>query len=218
MSVVKAERVPDAVVVGGVPQGMFVSRSLLTGRAVCLLFLSGGRVTRAIPEGGLENFDWATHQSGHSGDAGRWEVRGGEIAIAWGDGGVHQGPLTVRADGIEFYGKHYTKPVAVASTALTGRWQATRGTAIAGGSGITAASTLIIQVDGRYEWSRTLGGVVAGRAVASDTTATGVVMAKGSTIVFRPDSGPATSHTFLPAAGTPVTAFSVDTNLFTRVQ
>ena len=67
-TVMAAERVPDAAVVGGVPQGMFVSRSLLTGRAVCLLFLSGGRVTRAIPEGGLESFDWTKHQAAHRGD------------------------------------------------------------------------------------------------------------------------------------------------------
>jgi hypothetical protein len=214
---VQAERVPDAAVVGGVPQGLFVGRSLLTGRAVCLLFMSGGRVTRAIPEGGLENIDWVTHQATHSGDVGRWELRGGVIAIVWGDGSVHQGPLTVRADGIEFYGKRYTRPVPVALAALVGRWESTRGPAIAGGSGINAASTLAILTDGRYEWSRAIGGVVAGRAVAADNTATGVVTVKGSTIFFTPNAGPATSHTFLPAAGTPLTAFSVDANLFTRV-
>ena len=84
-----------------------------TGRAVCLLFLSGNRVIRFIPEGGLDIFfDWAKHQTAHAGDSGRWEMRGGQVAIAWGDGGVHQGPLTVRPDGIEFYGKRYTKPVS----------------------------------------------------------------------------------------------------------
>jgi hypothetical protein len=78
----RAERVPDAGVVNGVPQGMFVGRSLLTGRAVCLLFLSGGLVTRFIPEGGLDNFDWAKHQAAHTGDSGRWEMRGAQVAIA----------------------------------------------------------------------------------------------------------------------------------------
>lgn len=213
-----AERVPDAGVVNGVPQGIFVSRSLLSGRAVCLLFLSGGRVTRAIPEGGLERFDWATHQAAHSGDAGRWEMRGGQLAITWGDGGVHQGPLTVRPDGVEFYGKRYAMPVAVAPGAIVGRWEATRGTAIAGGAGVNIASTLVIQADGRYQWLSTTGGVVAGRAVASDKAMTGTVTIAGATIVFTPDAGAATSHTFLPVAGTPVTAFSVDTNMFTRVQ
>jgi hypothetical protein len=212
-----AERVPEAGVVGGAPQGMFVSRSLLTGRTVCLLFLSGGRVTRAIPEGGLESFDWATHQAEHSRDSGRWDVRGGQIAIAWGDGGVHQGPLTVRPDGIEFYGKRYTKPVVVSPGALVGRWEATRGTAIAGGSGINVASTLVIQTDGRYNWSSTTGGSVAGRAVASDQTMTGTVRVTGATIVFTPDSGPPTTHTLLAVAGDPIQVFSVDANMFTRV-
>ncbi len=213
-----AERVPDAAVVNGAPQGMFVSRSLLSGRAVCLLFLSGGRVTRFIPEGGLENFDWARHQAAHSGDTGRWEMRGGQLAIAWGDGGVHQGPLTVRPDGIEFYGKRYTRPVSVPASAIVGRWEATRGTAIAGGSGVNVASTLDIQADGRYQWLSTTGGVVAGRATASERAMTGRVAINGATIVFTSDAGTAASHTFLPLAGTPVTAFSADTTMFTRVQ
>jgi hypothetical protein len=217
-AVVRAERVPDAAVAGGIPQGMFVSRSLITGRTVCLLFLSGGRVTRAVPEGGLESFDWAKHQVAHSRDSGRWDVRGGQIAIAWGDGGVHEGPLTVRPDGIEFYGKRYTTPVAVSIAALAGRWQASRGTAIAGGPGINVASSMIIQPGGRYEWSSTTGGVVAGRAVAADSTMIGVVTISGSTITFKPDSGSSTAHTFLPVAGTPVTAFSVDANMFTKAQ
>jgi hypothetical protein len=210
--------VPDAGVVNGVPQGLFVSRSLLSGRAVCLLFLGDGRVTRAIPEGGLENFDWVTHQAAHSGNAGRWEMRGGRLAIAWGDGGVQEGPLTVRPDGIEFYGKRYTKPVSGAPGAIVGRWEASRGTAIAGGSGVNVTTTLVIQADGRYQWLGTTGGVVAGRAVASEKAMTGTVTIKGATIVFTPDAGAATSHTFLPVAGTPITAFSVDTNMFTRVE
>jgi len=213
---VRRERVPDAGVVNGVPQGMFVSRSLLSGRAVCLLFLNGGRVTRFIPEGGLESFDWAAHQTAHGRDSGRWEMRGNQLAIAWGDGGVHEGPLTVRPDGIEFYGKRYTKPVSASLTAISGRWEAARGTAIAGGSGVNVANSLVIQPDGRYQWASTTGGTVAGRAAASEVTRTGTVTVKGSTIVFTPDSGAATSHTFLPVAGSPVTAFSVDANMFTR--
>jgi hypothetical protein len=217
-TVMRAERVPEAAVLGGVPQGMFVSRSLLTGRAVCLLFLNAGRVTRAIPEGGLENFDWAKHQAAHSGDVGRWEMQGAQIAITWGDGGMHQGPLTVRSDGIEFYGKRYAKPVAVALSAMVGRWEATRGTAIGGGPGVNIASTLTIEAGGRYRWLSTTGGVVAGRAVASDTTMSGVATINGATIVFTPEAGTATSHTLLPVAGTPVAAFGLDANMFTRVQ
>ena len=216
MGNMRPERVPDAGVVNGVPQGMFVSRSLLSGRAVCLLFLNGGRVTRFIPEGGLESFDWAAHQTAHGRDTGRWEMRGSQLTIAWGDGGVHEGPLMARPDGIEFYGKRYTKPVSAPLTAITGRWESARGTAIAGGSGVNVASALVIQPDGRYEWASTTGGVVAGRAAASEVTRTGTVTVKGATIVFTPDRGAATSHTFLPVAGSPVTAFSVDANMFTR--
>ena len=46
-------------------------------------------MTRFIPEGGLENFDWAAHLAAHGPDSGRWEMRGSQLAIAWGDGGVH---------------------------------------------------------------------------------------------------------------------------------
>jgi hypothetical protein len=212
----KAEPVPEATVVGGVPRGMFVSRSLLTGRTVCLMFLSNGRVTRAVPDGGLENFDWAKHLAEHPRDSGRWEARGNQLAIVWGDGGVHEGPLAVRPDGIEFYGKRYTKPVGVSLEALVGRWQATRGTAIAGGSGVNIASTLIIHADGRYEWSSTTGGVVAGRAAASGTARTGTAKVTGFTIVLTPNSGAVTSHTLLAVAGSPITAFSLDANMFTR--
>jgi hypothetical protein len=46
---------------------------------------------------------------------------------------------------------------------------------------------------------------------------TGVVTVAGATLVFTPDQGAATAYTFVPVAGTPVTAFSLDTNMFTRV-
>lgn len=210
------ERVPTAAVVDGMPRGLFVGRSLLTGRAVCLLFLDGGRITRAIPEGGLEPLDWSRHAAAHPRDSGTWQMRGGHLVVAWGDGGVHQGPLTVRADGIEFYGKRYAKPARADLAALAGRWESARGTAIAGGSGIHRVNELVIQPDGRYSWSSTTGGVVSGRAAASDRTASGQVTVRGQTIVFRSDDGTTRSHTFVPVAGTPVTAFSVDSDMFTR--
>lgn len=211
------ERVAGAGIVNGVPQGMFVSRSLLRGRAVCLLFLSGGRVTRAIPEGGLERFDWERHRDVHSRDTGRWETRGPRLSIAWNDGGAHEGPLVVRPDGIEFYGKRYAKPAAAALSAIIGKWEAARGAAIAGGAGVNAASTLVIDAGDRYQWVDTMGGTIGGRSRASERTTTGSLTIIGSTIVFTPDVGTATSHTFLPVTGTPVTAFSVDSNMFTRV-
>lgn len=213
----QTERVPDAAVVNGVPQGMFVGRSLLSGRAVCLLFLSGGRITRAIPEGGLESFDWARHRAGHQGDTGTWQMRGNQLVVTWGDGGVHQGPITMNPDGIEFYGKRYSKPAAVTLAAIAGRWESARGTAITGGAGINRISELVIAADGRYQWASTTGGVVSGRAVATDRSMAGTLTVRGLTIVLRSDAGTSSSHTFLPAAGSPVNAFSVDSDMFTRV-
>ena len=213
----QTERVPDSAVVNGVPQGIFVGRSLLTGRAVCLLFLGGGRVTRAIPGGGLEAFDWARHRAAHGPDSGSWQMRGGQLVVSWGDGGVHQGPITVHPDGIEFYGKRYSKPAPVSVAAIAGRWEAARGTAIAGGAGINRVSELTIFPDGRYQWGSTTGGMVSGRAVATERSTSGSVSVKGLTIILRSDTGVATSHTFVPVAGTPVNAFSVDADMFTRV-
>jgi hypothetical protein len=214
--IAQTERVPESAVVAGVPQGLFVGRSLLSGRAVCLLFLSGGRITRAIPEGGLERFDWNRHRAARGPDSGTWQMRGGQLVVTWGDGGVHRGPLAVNPDGIEFYGKRYSKAVSAELAAIVGRWASARGTAITGGAGINRASELVIQADGRYRWDSATGGVASGRAVATDRSVTGTVSVKGLTIIFRSDAG-STSHTFLPVAGSPVSAFSVDADMFTRV-
>lgn len=216
LSMPQGERVPESAVVNGVPQGMFVGRSLLSGKAVCLLFLGGGRVTRAIPEGGLENFDWNRHRAAHGPDTGTWQMRGGQLVVNWGDGGVHQGPITVHPDAIEFYGKRYSKPSSVNLAAIVGRWESARGTAITGGRGINRVSELVITADGRYQWVSTIGGVVAGRAVADDRSMAGTVTVRGLTIIFKSDTGTTSSHTFLPAAGQPVTAFSVDSDMFTK--
>jgi hypothetical protein len=212
----QGERVPDAAVVNGVPQGIFVGRSLLTGRAVCLLFLSGGRITRAIPAGGLESFDWNRHRAAHGPDSGTWQMRGSQLVVTWGDGGVHQGPITTHSDGIEFYGKRYSKPSSASLAAIAGRWESARGTAIAGGAGINRVSELAISADGRYQLGSTTGGVVSGRAVAADRSMSGTVTVKGLTIILRSDAGTTSSHTFLPAAGSPVSAFSMDADMFTR--
>jgi hypothetical protein len=215
--VAQGEPVPASAVIDGKPRGMFVGRSLLTGRAVCLLFLSGGRVTRAIPHGGLEHFDWAAHRTAHSGDVGAWEIRDGQLSIAWGDGGVHQGPLKVTDGGIEFYGKRYAKPVTVVVADLVGQWEASRGTAITGGEGINTATTLSIDADGRYRWTGVTGGAVAGHATASGVTRTGKLSISGQTMTFRDDDGTVSARTLLPVAGAPVAALGLDADLFTRI-
>lgn len=212
------ERVPPAAVVNGLPQGIFVGRSLLTGRAVCLLFLSGGRVTRFIPAGGLENFDWGKHQAAHSGDSGQWEVIAGELRIMWGDGGIQQGPLTVRPNSIEFYGKRYSQPVSASIAAVVGRWEAARGSAVTGGAGINTMDTLVIEPDGRYRLRAVTGGIVAGRSASGgELDRSGKLTITGATLVLTADDGTTSSHTFIPVAGDPLNAFSLDTGLFTRV-
>jgi hypothetical protein len=214
----QGEAVPAAAVIKGQPQGLFVGRSLLTGRAVCLLFLSGGRITRSIPTGGLERFDWAAHRAAHGGDVGTWQMQGGQLSITWGDGGVHQGPLKVTETGIEFYGKRYSRPINASIGDLVGRWEATRGTAITGGEGVNATTTLSISADGRYRATAVVGGAVAGRAAAGGSEHTGKLSISGQTMTFHDDDGTVLARTLLPVAGTPITAMSLDTDLFTRAQ
>ena len=208
--------VPEAAVINGVPQGLFVGRSLLTGKAVCLLFLSGGRVTRSIPTGGLESFDWARHQANHPKDSGTWEIHGGHLTISWGPAGVvNQGPLTTNPNGIEFYGKRYARPGTVLVSALAGSWESERGMAITGGEGINSFSTLVIQADGQYRRTGGMGGVVAGRAATGGAKdSAGKLTIKGSTIIFRGDDGTITSQTFVPVSGDPVRAFSIYSDMF----
>ena len=56
------------------------------------------------------------------------------------------------------------------------------------------------------------------RATAGEQAASGKVTLRGATITFQPDAGMMTAYTFLPVAGTPVTAFSLDRALFTRLE
>ena len=211
-----SESIPEPAVLAGKPQGIFVGRSLLTGRAVCLLFLTDGRVTRSIPYGGFEQFDWARHLADHPGDSGTWEQAGGQLSIAWGDGGVHQGPLTVLPTGIEFYGKRYSRPMTVMPSDLVGRWESASGTALAGGEGINSLSTLIVETDGRYRWNGTVGGVVAGQATTVGRSSSGTVVIAGQTMTFAADDGSTIARSFLPFGGEPVEAFSLDADMFTR--
>ncbi len=213
----QGELVPQSAVVDGKPQGIFIGRSLLTGRAVCLLFLDGGRVTRFIPAGGLQHFDWTAHKAAHAGDSGSWEMAGEQLRIIWGDRGIHQGPLTVRPTGIEFYGKRYARPPTATPSDLVGRWESARGTALVGGEGINALKTLTVEPGGRYHWTGNTGGVVAGRAAAAEASRTGRLTVSGQTITFLADDGTASTHTFLPVAGEPLGAFGIDADLFTRI-
>jgi len=210
------ERVPDSAVIDGRPQGIFVGRSLLTGRAVCLLFMADGRASRAIPSGGLVGFDWALHEQDHPGDVGAWTVGGNILTINWGDGGVHSGPLTVKEDSIEFYGKRYPRPALATVAELAGQWEAASGFAIAGGAGINRVSSLTIQADGRYRWAGTVAGVVEGVAAAAESSNSGTLEVSGQTATFKADDGSTSEHTLVAVAGQPVTAFTLDQEMFTR--
>jgi len=212
------ERVPDAAVVDGKPRGLFVGRSLLSGKAICLLFLSDGRITRAIPKGGLERFQWTAHRDEHERDSGTWEIQDGTLRIVWGDGGVHEGQLEETATGVAFLGKRYWRPVVVDLSALAGTWESARGTAIAGGEGVNTVVTLIIETDGAYRLIGTTGGAVAGRAAATQRIGSGMLSLAGATMTLQDADGTAVSRTFLAAPGEPVTAFTLDGESFTRVR
>ncbi len=183
---------------------------------MCLLFLDGGRVTQFIPTGGLEAFDWDKHQAEHTGDSGTWDIDDGQLTIAWGDGGIHQGPLTTHATGIEFYGKRYSRPLAVKLADLAGHWEAAHGTAPWGGDGLIALSSLSIEADGHYGWDGTVGGVLDGSTTAAAGSGSGIVHISGQTMTFKADDGSVMARTFLPVAGKPIEAFSLDAELFTR--
>ena len=196
---------------------MFIGRSLMTGRAVCLLFLPVGRVTRSVPSGGLEHFDWHAHKADHPGDSGAWQVEGGVMTVIWGDGGINQGPLTVLASGIEFYGKRYSRPRTVGITDLAGRWEAASGTALGGGEGINRLSTLTVDAGGSYRRDGAIGGVVDGLASAEGSSSSGTLAIVGQTLTFSADDGSSVARTFLPAAGEPLDSFSLDADMFTRL-
>jgi hypothetical protein len=183
---------------------------------VCLLFLDRGRVTRSIPTGGLETFDWDRHQAGHTGDSGTWDIENGQLTIDWGDGGVHQGTLTVHPTGIEFYGKRYSRPGAVELADVAGHWEAAHGTAPWGGEGLISLSSLTIEADGNYAWDGTIGGVLDGSTTAEARSGTGTIHISGQTMAFNADDGSVMERTFLAVAGKPVTAFNLDAELFTR--
>ena len=141
-----------------------------------------------------------------------------ELSITWGDGGVHRGPLTVRPAGIEFYGKRYSRPGSATTADLVGTWEAAQGTAVGGGDGINRLSTLIVEADGRYRWAETVGGVVDGEASAGGDSWTGTLSISGQTVTFDADDGALDVRTFLPVPGEPLSAFSLDDDLFTRVE
>ena len=207
---------PRAGLLAGAPSAIFVGRSLLTGRAVCLLFMEDGRVTRSIPSGGLESFDWTRHEADHSGDSGTWALDGAELTVAWRDGGIQRGPLVIHPSGIEFYGKRYARPVTVAIADLAGTWEAASGSAITGGDGVNVLSSLIVEADGRYAWADVVGGVVEGRATSTRRSTSGTLQIARQTMTFTADDGSVVARTFLPVGGEPLEAFSLDAELFTR--
>jgi hypothetical protein len=207
----KAERVPDSSFKNGEPKGIFVGTSLLTGKAICLMFLSGGRITRAIPKGGLEDFYWEQHKSENGGNCGTWSISGDTLTVTWGDGGVNKGPLKATANGVEFYGKRYTRPEKVDVARLAGRWESARTV-----GALTVTHTLDIGAGGAFHWVMGSGGVVAGRAVASTgRDLRGTLTMRGTTATFRGDDGSVLTYYLHRVPGDEVvTAFSVGGDMF----
>lgn len=99
---------------------------------------------------------------------------------------------------------------------LVGSWEAAHGTAPWGGDGLIALSSLTIEADGHYGWDGTVGGVIDGSATAAASSGSGTVHVAGQTMTFKADDGSVVARTFLPVAGRPIEAFSLDTELFTR--
>ena len=157
----------------------------------------------------------ATRRS-HPGDSGAWEVDAGQLTITWGDGGIHQGPLTTHPTGIEFYGKRYSRPQVVELADVAGHWEAAHGTAPWGGDGLIALSNLSIESDGHYAWDGTVGGVIEGDASAESSSTSGTLVVTGQTMTFTAEDGSILARTFLPVAGRPIEAFSLDAEMFTR--
>jgi hypothetical protein len=208
----KPERVPDSSFENGKPQGIFVGRSLLSGKAICFLFLDGGRITRAIPETGLENFYWEQHKKEHLGDCGTYTLSGQTLSIRWGDGGVNTGPLTATPNGIEFYNKRYTKPETISVERLVGSWQA----ALSVGD-ITMTHDLEISLDGSFHWQIVTGGAVPGKAVANTgRDLRGKMAIHGLSATFKGNDGSVLTYTLLPVPGEPMQAFALGRDMFTR--
>jgi hypothetical protein len=131
------------------------------------LFLSGGRITRAIPEGGLENFDWTAIERRTVRFRDLADARGG-LVVTWGTAeSIRARSANIRS--ASPYGKRYAKPAAVSAATR-------RPTIVARTASPAAASSrngVVIAADGRYQWVSTTGGVVEGRAVASDRAMSG---------------------------------------------
>ena len=208
----KGEKVPESGFVNGVPRGIFVGTSLLSGGAICLMFLDGGRITRTIPGQDLDNFSWSEHLGKYPRNCGTYTISNGILKVKWGDGGVHEGPIKQTANGLEFYQKRYTKPEAVTVAQIAGRWESARSI-----GAIATTHDLRIAADGSFTWKTDRGGVVAGRAVYSSVRDTkGKLSIRGTIIVFRNDDGTSETLTFLRVPGNPIKAFSIGMDMFTK--
>jgi hypothetical protein len=188
---------------GGAPRGMFFARSNLTGKAVCLLFLDGGRITREIPEGGLEDMRWEKHLAANPKNSGTYSFADGKLTVRWGDGGVHEGPVKATARGLEFYGKGYVKPAPVTVAELAGEWESAL--TAPGGGGMTHLQELTISADGTFRWKRATGGSGDGwAAFGGATEVRGRLTVQGTVATFRSDDGAVATHTILRMPGEPI--------------
>jgi hypothetical protein len=185
----KAERVPETGFADGAPRGVFVG-----DQGAGLLFLDGGRVTRAIPEGGLDAIDWEQHRKQHPSDAGTFSLADG---IRWSDGTTTAGPIQPAPGGFELAGKRWVKPPATRVEELAGAWQAPPG------PGDGKVHELTLSAGGDFTWSgaRELRGRLTLR---------------GGTATLRAEGGKVETYTLLRAPGEPVKAFTLGRHAFGR--
>lgn len=208
------EPLPEAGVVNGVPQGLFVGVSVITGNPVFLLFLPRGRVYHNLPRGGLNRVDWAALVAENADSCGQWTASGGTLRIVWNDGNVWEGPLELTETGIRFFGKRYGRAIPARAQDLVGRWEGTRSTASlgAGLGATTQINTLIVDSAGRYAWQAEIGSD-SGNAVAYGESATqGRLIIEGYDAIFEAADGSRERKSLLHLPGD--TGFILDATYF----
>ncbi|HXE91487.1 MAG TPA: hypothetical protein VNK82_11035 [Terriglobales bacterium] len=186
------EPLPEAGVVNGRPQGLFVGVSVLSGNPVFLLFLPGGRVYHNLPRGGLNRIDWNALQAENPDACGRWDMAGTTLRIQWADGNVWQGPLQLTDTGIFFQGKRYGRAYAVRPAEMAGSWEGTHSTAwlnLGSGPATTQVNELTVDAAGNYLFGSAMGSSVEGAASYGESSTRGQLTVEGYDAVFHGADG-----------------------------
>jgi hypothetical protein len=188
----QGELLPEAGLVDGHPQGLFVGVSVLSGNPASLLFLDGGRCYHGIPDPGLNRLDWAQLQAEHGNLCSGWEMQGGTLRILWPNGNVWESPVEATATGMQFNGKQYGAVHPVDLRHLAGSWEGTKSTAwlnIGNGPSMTQINSLQVAADGSYTWGVATGGDVGNATTYSEAAFAGRVEIDGYEALFHANDG-----------------------------